>query len=157
MGLVAKGGCLGSRSSGGGGGGGGGGGRNGKDEEAAAAAEGEEARPAPVPQPASMASVGADGARLALSEYQLVGLNWLLAMKRLQLGCILADDMGLGKTVQARAHSTRTRHAHARAHGTHTARAHGTRVARARARHVCIVTGRGALRRPRGGSQGGGG
>ena len=90
----------------------------------AAAAEGEEARPAPVPQPASMASVGADGARLALSEYQLVGLNWLLAMKRLQLGCILADDMGLGKTVQARAHGTRTRHAHtARARHAH---AHGT-------------------------------
>ena len=136
MGLVAKGGCLGSRSSGGGGGGVGGG-RNGKDEEAAAAAEGEEARPAPVPQPASMASVGADGARLALSEYQLVGLNWLLAMKRLQLGCILADDMGLGKTVQARAQGTRT-HVHtARTHGTRTRHAHTARALHAHAHRTC--------------------
>ena len=114
----------------GGGGGGGGGGGDGKEEATeavAAAAEGEEARPAPVPQPASMAAVGADGARLALSEYQLVGLNWLLAMKRLQLGCILADDMGLGKTVQARARCMRTAHTlHAHAHCTRT------RTARAR-------------------------
>ena len=105
MGLVAKGGCLGSSSLGGGrGGGGGGGGGNGKEEAVeveavAAAAEGEDVLH--VQQPASMAAVGEDGAQLALSEYQLVGLNWLLAMKRLQLGCILADDMGLGKTVQA--------------------------------------------------------
>ena len=107
MGLVAKGGCLGSSSLGGGrggGSGGGGGGGNGKEEAVeveavAAAAEGEDVLH--VQQPASMAAVGEDGARLALSEYQLVGLNWLLAMKRLQLGCILADDMGLGKTVQA--------------------------------------------------------
>ena len=35
-----------------------------------------------------------------MRDYQLVGLNWLYAMRKLQLGCILADDMGLGKTLQ---------------------------------------------------------
>ena len=35
-----------------------------------------------------------------LKEYQLVGLNWLRLMWRMELGCILADEMGLGKTIQ---------------------------------------------------------
>ena len=46
-------------------------------------------------QPAGM---GGGGRRL--KEYQLVGLNWLRLMWRMELGCILADEMGLGKTIQ---------------------------------------------------------
>ncbi|XP_034255614.1 SWI/SNF-related matrix-associated actin-dependent regulator of chromatin subfamily A containing DEAD/H box 1 homolog [Thrips palmi] len=37
---------------------------------------------------------------LKLSDYQLVGLNWLLMMNTHQVNGILADEMGLGKTVQ---------------------------------------------------------
>lgn len=37
---------------------------------------------------------------LKLSDYQLVGLNWLLVMNAHQVNGILADEMGLGKTVQ---------------------------------------------------------
>ena len=48
-----------------------------------------------VAQPAGM---GGGGRRL--KEYQLVGLNWLRLMWRMELGCILADEMGLGKTIQ---------------------------------------------------------
>ena len=37
-----------------------------------------------------------------LKDYQLVGLNFMLLLKRLGVGgCILADEMGLGKTAQA--------------------------------------------------------
>ncbi len=35
-----------------------------------------------------------------LRPYQQVGVGWLLGMRRLGLGALLADDMGLGKTVQ---------------------------------------------------------
>jgi SNF2 domain-containing protein/helicase-like protein/SNF2 helicase protein len=35
-----------------------------------------------------------------LRPYQRVGLGWLLKLRRLRLGALLADDMGLGKTVQ---------------------------------------------------------
>ena len=35
-----------------------------------------------------------------LRHYQESGLGWLLGMRRLGLGALLADDMGLGKTVQ---------------------------------------------------------
>jgi hypothetical protein len=35
-----------------------------------------------------------------LRPYQESGLGWLLGMRRLGLGALLADDMGLGKTVQ---------------------------------------------------------
>jgi hypothetical protein len=35
-----------------------------------------------------------------LRGYQSVGLGWLLGMRRLGMGALLADDMGLGKTVQ---------------------------------------------------------
>ncbi|MDX6534517.1 MAG: hypothetical protein QOF68_2261 [Gaiellales bacterium] len=35
-----------------------------------------------------------------LRGYQQVGLGWLLGMRRLGMGALLADDMGLGKTVQ---------------------------------------------------------
>ncbi|MGJ9382549.1 SNF2-related protein [Salipaludibacillus sp. CF4.18] len=35
-----------------------------------------------------------------LKSYQKKGVQWLLHMRKLQLGCCLADDMGLGKTVQ---------------------------------------------------------
>ncbi|HUZ85304.1 MAG TPA: SNF2-related protein, partial [Gaiellales bacterium] len=35
-----------------------------------------------------------------LRPYQRVGLGWLVRMRRLGLGALLADDMGLGKTVQ---------------------------------------------------------
>ncbi|MFE7749566.1 DEAD/DEAH box helicase [Streptomyces sp. NPDC057428] len=34
-----------------------------------------------------------------LRDYQLRGLNWLVTMTSLGLGCCLADDMGLGKTI----------------------------------------------------------
>ncbi len=36
-----------------------------------------------------------------LKSYQMDGVKWLTAMRKLGLGCCLADDMGLGKTVQA--------------------------------------------------------
>ena len=35
-----------------------------------------------------------------LRPYQRVGLGWLIRMRELELGTLLADDMGLGKTVQ---------------------------------------------------------
>jgi SNF2-related domain/SNF2 Helicase protein/Helicase conserved C-terminal domain len=35
-----------------------------------------------------------------LRPYQKVGLGWLVRLRRLGLGALLADDMGLGKTVQ---------------------------------------------------------
>ncbi|RNA70078.1 DEAD/DEAH box helicase [Alteribacter keqinensis] len=40
-----------------------------------------------------------------LKPYQQEGSRWLLAMRKLGLGCCLADDMGLGKTVQAIAYA----------------------------------------------------
>lgn len=39
--------------------------------------------------------------RELLRPYQSEGIQWLLRMKRLETGVILADDMGLGKTLQA--------------------------------------------------------
>lgn len=45
----------------------------------------------PVGQPAALAA--------RLRDYQLRGLDWLVRMTSLGLGCCLADDMGLGKTV----------------------------------------------------------
>lgn len=33
--------------------------------------------------------------------YQVRGLSWLMFMRSIGFGCILADDMGLGKTIQA--------------------------------------------------------
>nr|WP_253195561.1 DEAD/DEAH box helicase [Streptomyces sp. JHA26] len=44
-----------------------------------------------VAQPAALAAT--------LRDYQRRGLNWLVRMTSLGLGCCLADDMGLGKTV----------------------------------------------------------
>ncbi|MEW2446849.1 DEAD/DEAH box helicase [Streptomyces parvulus] len=44
-----------------------------------------------VPQPA--------GLDATLRDYQRRGLNWLVQMSSLGLGCCLADDMGLGKTI----------------------------------------------------------
>jgi SNF2 family DNA or RNA helicase len=41
-----------------------------------------------------------DGFHGVLRPYQLVGLGWLVRMRELSLGALLADDMGLGKTVQ---------------------------------------------------------
>jgi E1A-binding protein p400 len=35
-----------------------------------------------------------------LREYQLIGLDWLVAMNAKKLNGILADEMGLGKTIQ---------------------------------------------------------
>jgi len=35
-----------------------------------------------------------------LRDYQLIGVNWLLAMYDLRAGCILADELALGKKVQ---------------------------------------------------------
>lgn len=35
-----------------------------------------------------------------LRDYQLYGVQWLLTLKKLGLGGVLADDMGLGKTLQ---------------------------------------------------------
>lgn len=37
---------------------------------------------------------------LKLSNYQLLGLNWLAVMRSRNLNSILADEMGLGKTIQ---------------------------------------------------------
>ncbi|MFI8091693.1 DEAD/DEAH box helicase [Streptomyces sp. NPDC086080] len=45
----------------------------------------------PVAQPAALAAT--------LRDYQRLGLDWLVRMTSLGLGCCLADDMGLGKTV----------------------------------------------------------
>ncbi|CAL9631530.1 DEAD/DEAH box helicase [Streptomyces sp. Tu 3180] len=45
----------------------------------------------PVAQPAALAAT--------LRDYQRRGLDWLVRMTSLGLGCCLADDMGLGKTV----------------------------------------------------------
>mgnify|MGYP000187592136 CR=1 FL=1 len=35
-----------------------------------------------------------------LREYQKIGVQWLLFLRKLGMGGILADDMGLGKTLQ---------------------------------------------------------
>ncbi|WP_304158649.1 DEAD/DEAH box helicase [Fusobacterium ulcerans] len=35
-----------------------------------------------------------------LREYQKVGVQWLLALRKIKMGGVLADDMGLGKTLQ---------------------------------------------------------
>ena len=35
-----------------------------------------------------------------LREYQLIGLNWLVALNENKINGILADEMGLGKTIQ---------------------------------------------------------
>ncbi|MFE1457850.1 DEAD/DEAH box helicase [Streptomyces sp. NPDC058735] len=45
----------------------------------------------PVEQPAALTAT--------LRDYQRRGLNWLVSMTSLGLGCCLADDMGLGKTI----------------------------------------------------------
>ncbi|MFF4822643.1 DEAD/DEAH box helicase [Streptomyces sp. NPDC001312] len=45
----------------------------------------------PIGQPAALAA--------RLRDYQLRGLDWLVRMTSLGLGCCLADDMGLGKTI----------------------------------------------------------
>jgi SWI/SNF-related matrix-associated actin-dependent regulator 1 of chromatin subfamily A len=38
--------------------------------------------------------------QMKLTNYQLIGLNWLALMHKKGLNCILADEMGLGKTIQ---------------------------------------------------------
>lgn len=38
--------------------------------------------------------------RLTLTDYQLVGLNWLAVLHDQNVNGILADEMGLGKTIQ---------------------------------------------------------
>ena len=35
-----------------------------------------------------------------LTNYQMIGLNWLVLMHKQSLNGILADEMGLGKTIQ---------------------------------------------------------
>jgi SNF2 family DNA or RNA helicase len=45
-------------------------------------------------------AVAKEGFHGTLRPYQNVGLGWLLRMRALGLGALLADDMGLGKTVQ---------------------------------------------------------
>ncbi len=45
-------------------------------------------------------AVAREGFHGTLRPYQNVGLGWLLKMRALGLGALLADDMGLGKTVQ---------------------------------------------------------
>ncbi len=37
----------------------------------------------------------------SMRPYQMRGLSWLVFMRSIGFGCILADDMGLGKTIQA--------------------------------------------------------
>ncbi|XP_063700083.1 SWI/SNF-related matrix-associated actin-dependent regulator of chromatin subfamily A containing DEAD/H box 1 homolog [Culicoides brevitarsis] len=48
-----------------------------------------------VPKPPALLS-----SELKLSEYQLIGLNWLAILHKNDVNGILADEMGLGKTVQ---------------------------------------------------------
>ena len=36
-----------------------------------------------------------------LTNYQMIGLNWLVLMHKQSLNGILADEMGLGKTIQS--------------------------------------------------------
>ncbi len=50
--------------------------------------------------PAAIAGAAPEGLRAELRPYQLIGVNWLRFMSRLNLGACLADDMGLGKTIQ---------------------------------------------------------
>jgi hypothetical protein len=50
--------------------------------------------------PASIAGAAPAGLHAELRPYQLVGVNWLRFMAKLNLGACLADDMGLGKTIQ---------------------------------------------------------
>ena len=38
--------------------------------------------------------------RASLKTYQIAGVRWIRALKKLGIGGILADEMGLGKTVQ---------------------------------------------------------
>ncbi|MBA3237488.1 MAG: DEAD/DEAH box helicase [Parachlamydiaceae bacterium] len=38
--------------------------------------------------------------RVELKDYQQFGFSWLVAMREVGLGALLADDMGLGKTIQ---------------------------------------------------------
>jgi len=38
--------------------------------------------------------------KLSLREYQLIGIDWMTAICRPGMGCILADAAGLGKKVQ---------------------------------------------------------
>ena len=47
-----------------------------------------------------------------LTQYQMIGLNWLVLMHKQSLNGILADEMGLGKTIQVRLafQSTRVKH-----------------------------------------------
>jgi len=45
--------------------------------------------------------------KATLRPYQLEGLDWLLSLRKRNLGGILADDMGLGKTVQVIGHLCR--------------------------------------------------
>ncbi|MFF4243297.1 DEAD/DEAH box helicase [Streptomyces sp. NPDC001822] len=52
------------------------------------------------PESSTAQAVGQPAALDAdLRDYQLRGLNWLVTMSSLGLGCCLADDMGLGKTI----------------------------------------------------------
>ena len=46
-----------------------------------------------IPQPGSFSGT--------MRPYQVRGLSWLMFMRSIGFGCILADDMGLGKTIQA--------------------------------------------------------
>jgi superfamily II DNA or RNA helicase len=46
------------------------------------------------------ASLPAD-VQATLRPYQLHGVNWLVFLRQVELGALLADDMGLGKTLQA--------------------------------------------------------
>ena len=46
-----------------------------------------------IPQPSSFSGT--------MRPYQTRGLSWLIFMRSIGFGCILADDMGLGKTIQA--------------------------------------------------------
>ncbi|CAG2099938.1 unnamed protein product [Medioppia subpectinata] len=39
--------------------------------------------------------------KVALRDYQIEGLNWLIKMHENNINCILADEMGLGKTLQS--------------------------------------------------------
>ncbi len=44
------------------------------------------------------------GLNATLRPYQLEGLNWMQALRELEVGGVLADDMGLGKTLQTLTH-----------------------------------------------------
>lgn len=49
------------------------------------------------------AKIGDSKSQLSLTPFQLIGLNWMLLLRRERLHGVLADEMGLGKSIQTAA------------------------------------------------------